>query len=74
MNKFVKLPSGIVINSENVEYFLGVNAVKEPRAKKPSCFTFSIQFVQRSEPITLSYSTREEAAEDYQALCRICNS
>ena len=23
MNKFIKLPSGIVINSEKIEYFLG---------------------------------------------------
>ena len=73
MNKFIKLPSGIVINSEKIEYFLGVNTVKEPRAKKPSCFTFSIQFIQRNDPITLSYATKEEATADYDALSSICN-
>lgn len=73
MSRFIKLPSGVVINAENIEYFFGVSVVKEPHAKKPTCFTFSIQFINRNEPITLSYRTKEEATEDYNVLCRICN-
>ncbi len=73
MNKFMKLPSGIVINTEKIEYFLGVSAYREYRKKKPSCYTLSIQFLQRNEPITLSYQTKEEATKDHDALCKICD-
>lgn len=70
---FVELPSGIVINVEEIEYFLGVNAYKEERKRNPSCFLLSIQFLKRDDPITLSYKTREEAAKDHRALCEFCS-
>lgn len=68
MENFIKLPSGIVINASRIEYFCGVNAVRAKGARKPSVFTFSIQFIGREEPITLSYGTSVEASEDYLAL------
>lgn len=68
MKGFVKLPSGIVVNTNNIEYFLGVSAIRQKKARKPSAFVFSIQFVDRDEPITLSYQTKEEADADYNSL------
>lgn len=68
MENFIKLPSGIVINISRIEYFCGVNAVRAKGARKPSAFTFSIQFIDREDPITLSYETSLEANEDYFAL------
>lgn len=70
MNNFVKLPSGVVVNSDRIEYFCGVNAVRAKGARKPSAFTFSIQFIEREEPITLSYPTKEEAMLDYRELAK----
>lgn len=72
MNNFVKLPSGVVVNADRIEYFCGVNAVRAKGARKPSAFTFSIQFIEREDPITLSYSTKEEAELDYKKLVRFC--
>lgn len=71
MNRFTKLPSGIVINIDRIEYFCGVNAIRAKGARKPSAFTFSIQFIEREDPITLSYSTKEEAELDYRELVKI---
>ena len=68
MNRYIKLPSGIVINIDRIEYFCGVNAVRTKGARKPSAFTFSIQFIEREDPITLSYPTKEEADADYNSL------
>lgn len=72
MDNFTKLPSGVVVNADRIEYFCGVNAVRAKGARKPSAFTFSIQFIEREEPITLSYSTKEEAELDYEELVRFC--
>ena len=71
MNRFTILPSGIVINIDRIEYFCGVNAIRAKGARKPSAFTFSIQFIEREDPITLSYSTKEEAELDYRELVKI---
>ena len=68
MNRFAKLPSGVVINIDRIEYFCGVNAIRAKGARKPSAFTLSIQFIEREDPITLSYSTKEEAELDYKKL------
>lgn len=74
MKTFIKLPSGIVLNSERIEYFGNINAVREKeRSRKIACYTLSVQFLQRESPITLSYSTKEEAANDYNTLCKICD-
>lgn len=73
MNKYIKLPSGIVINTDRIEYFCGVNAVRTKGARKPSAFTFSIQFIEREDPITLSYPTKEEADADYNSLADACS-
>lgn len=72
MENFIKLPSGMVINISRIEYFCGVNAVRAKGARKPSAFTFSIQFIEREDPITLSYSTKEEAELDYKKLSLFC--
>lgn len=72
MGNFIKLPSGVVVNADRIEYFCGVNAVKAKGARKPSAFTFSIQFIEREDPITLSYSTKEEAELDYKKLVQFC--
>lgn len=69
MNKnFAILPSGIVINTDRIEYFCGVNAQRKKGARKPSAYLFSIQFIDRSEPVTLSYDNKEEAEKDYKSL------
>ena len=72
MENFIKLPSGVVVNAYRIEYFCGVNAVRSKGARKPSAFTFSIQFIEREDPITLSYSTKEEAELDYKKLVQFC--
>lgn len=72
MEDFIKLPSGIVINASRIEYFCGVNAIRAKGARKPSAFTFSIQFIEREDPIALSYSTKEEAELDYKKLALFC--
>lgn len=71
--KFIKMPSGVVINTTNIEYILMVNAVRQPRARKPSNYTFSVLFQNRNVPTTFSYPTREEAEADYNSLCKICD-
>lgn len=73
MNRCIKLPSGIVISIDRIEYFCGVNAVRAKGARKPNAYTFSIQFIEREEPITLSYPTKEEADADYNNLADACS-
>lgn len=67
-NDFAILPSGIVINTSRIEYFCGVNAQRKKGARKPSAYLFSIQFIDRGEPVTLSYDSKEEAEKDYNSL------
>lgn len=69
---FASLPSGLVLNINEIEYFCGVNAVRKKGARKPSAYTFSIQFLGRDEPITLSYETKQEAEDDYNTLTNYC--
>lgn len=71
--KFIKMPSGVIINMTYVEHITGVNEIKQPYAKKSSSFMFSIQYQGRNTPTTFSYLTREEAEADYSSLCTICD-
>lgn len=72
IHKFSKLPSGIVINTDRIEYFCGVNAIRRKGAHKPSEYTFAIQYIDRAEPITLSYDNIDAAKSDYDYLAKSC--
>lgn len=78
--KFVKLPSGIIINMERVSLIGRLNAVRETPRSKPKEWTLTIQFINEDEPSTFSYNKNtcfnpeQEARADYDALCQVCES
>lgn len=69
--KFIKLPSGMILNTERVEYIGNVNAVRGYRQKKPRSFTIMIKFIGTEEPTILSFNQRDVAEQEYQALTQI---
>ena len=72
--KFVKLPSGIIINMERISFVGRLNAIKQPRARKPHEWDVTIQFINEERPTIFEYSVEDEARADYNALCSaICN-
>lgn len=72
--KFVKLPSGIIINIERICFVGRLNAIKQPKARKPHEWDVTIQFINEERPTILEYSVEDEARADYNALCfAICN-
>ena len=66
--KFSVLPSGLAINVNEVEYVCGVHGIRPPRARKYHSYVFSIQFINRIDPISFSYDTKEDADADYNYL------
>jgi hypothetical protein len=66
--KFAILPSGLAININEVEYVCGVSGVKRPRERRYRTYIFSIQFINRLDPISFSYDTKEDADADYNCL------
>lgn len=70
--KFVKLPSGIIINMERLSLIGRLNAIKEYRAKKPKAWELTLQFINEDKPTTFSYTKEEEARADYIALFDAC--
>lgn len=72
--KFVKLPSGIIINIERICFVGRLNAIKQPKARKPHEWDVTIQFINEERPTIFEYSVEDEARADYNALCfAICN-
>lgn len=72
--KFVKLPSGIIINMERICFVGRLNVIKQPRARKPHEWDVTIQFINEERPTIFEYSVEDEARADYNALCfAICN-
>ena len=73
MNKrFVKLPSGIIINIERITFIGRVNAIKAPRARKPHEWDIKLQFINEDRPTIFEYSIEEEARADYEMLSKAC--
>ena len=73
MNKrFVKLPTGIIINIERITFIGRVNAIKAPRARKPHEWDIKLQFINEDRPTIFEYTDEEEARNDYQALVAAC--
>lgn len=72
--KFVKLPSGIIINIERITFIGRINAIKAPRARNPHEWDIKLQFINEDRPTTFEYGIEDEARADYNALCfAICN-
>lgn len=67
--KFVKLPSGIIINIERITFVGRLNAIKQPRARKPHEWDVTIQFINEERPTIFEYSVEDEARADYNDLC-----
>jgi hypothetical protein len=78
--KFVKLPSGMIINMERVSLIGRVSAVKETPRSKPKEWTLTIQFINEDVPSTFHYdketcfNPEQDARADYNALCQACES
>ena len=78
--KFVKLPSGIIINMERVSLIGRPNAIKETPRSKPKEWTLTIQFINEDEPSTFKYNKEtcfnpeQEVRADYNALFQACES
>lgn len=72
--KFVKLPSGIIINIERITFIGRINAIKAPRARNPHEWDIKLQFINEDRPTILEYSVEDEARADYNALCQACES
>lgn len=71
MSKFFSiLPSGIVVDINNIVYFGKVSEHRESKRHKPHAWSISIQFEYTDEPVTLSYDTKESAHADYNWLCK----
>ena len=70
--KFVKLPSGMIVNLERISFIGRVNAIKEYQAKKAKEWTLTIQFINEERPTILSYSIEDEARKDYDTLAKAC--
>lgn len=70
--KFVKMPSGMIVNLERISFIGRVNAIKEYQAKKAKEWTLTIQFINEERPTILSYSVEDEARNDYEALVKAC--
>ena len=57
---------------ERVSMIGKINAVKEPKARKPSEWDLSIQFINEDRPTILEYSEEDAARADYKSLVTAC--